>query len=1204
MWIIATNIDPSGVPHTGAFDRAREAVRRKRKPLARRFDIWGGAKILDFLGQHEDIAHRYGHFLTPGHVITELYEQLKHTRASIKQVIEHLLVRGIEDHRNTRLDQAGSYEDRRPGIHRLYVDLPFHPRQKRQPESVGACLARTVAKSHRHDPQAPTHERWLEWLRHPSRAPVWLIKGGPGQGKSTTAQFLCQVQRAALVLADTSLVVAPDTRALAEEIRSEAMARGVWVTSPRIPIYVELKNFAQWFSERHTKEPKGILTYIAGTLALDIQQDVPVGMLREAIGIRGWLVVFDGLDEVPADIKDAVAREVIAFVREVQMSGDILTLCTSRPQGYAGEFDSMPGCASIELAPLGRETALECAKLVIQIGRSKSESENAYGILLDSMQSSAMQNLMTTPLQAHIIAIIVRNGHRPPERKWDLYQQFYEVMRNREANRNLPDKRLATLFRQDTALLKRVHDEMGFVLHARAETSRGAHSTLEKGVFEKLVEQIASERKEGDVRPLLDTVKIAATDRLVLINTPDKGTEVRFDIRQLQEFFAAEFLYDGVDPDELRERLATIASDPHWREVMHFLLSALVQKNRRTELSVAREVLQMLDDGGHDDAERTLSTRLARGALLVAKLLEDGVLESDKTVRNLFRERIKPLAGLEEIGQGSPILNIRAPASVRWLTDVMLEYLETMVPSETTGAGRVLWHYLQDDDPRIERVAAVWRRNPEQLARSLGGGLHMSELRAWQLSALLDFLANDSILNTADTSHVFDVCYLIRGALYTYSPLYQAFRSMIVARYTEDAAQAIDAVWTERPHMRAENEYDTLRTFEKRRTRLSDGELPELVATDSVTKLGGFFRVLRLAVIAAHSHAAEDTAALYRAIGPSWQWLNVLPDWLETHLPIPPMWPLGSPTMAASAICEMTPSEWQSASQDRTRPEVVSWRGRFSELGYQKLLESHPEVAFELWAARDHLPPEVTGRSTRRFEVQEMIETIVDGLRTKPSLVHSLTGRDLSIVLAHANPSLRSRLVTELAGARVSFGGIDDGSPVPFMLSLPEEAPLLVPAANAILSSYGWISIDARVFSSSTNGFIHECQKLVAAYVPSLDLVRQAAASRDDEVAGAALILSILHPSGEYRYLLESETLLQTLAHKGSDVPIAVGHCVSLMRWEDIPEIRRVISGLIAIAPDGWHDLIAAWRERGRAPVTSARAMDKWLGHAGLRLDE
>jgi 5S rRNA maturation endonuclease (ribonuclease M5) len=55
-----------------------------------------------------------------------------------------------------------------------------------------------------------------------------------------------------------------------------------------------------------------------------------------------------------------------------------------------------------------------------------------------------------------------------------------------------------------------------------------------------------------------------------LVNTPESGEYVRFDIRPLQEFFAAEHIYRSGDPNDLDKKIRTIASDSHWREVIIF----------------------------------------------------------------------------------------------------------------------------------------------------------------------------------------------------------------------------------------------------------------------------------------------------------------------------------------------------------------------------------------------------------------------------------------------------------------------------------------------------------------------------------------------------------------------------------------------------------------------------------------------------------
>ena len=227
---------------------------------------------------------------------------------------------------------------------------------------------------------------------------------------------------------------------------------------------------------------------------------------------------------------------------------------------------------------------------------------------------------MTTPLQAHIMAVLVRNGQRPPERKWDLYHRFYEVIREREAARDLPDPSLRELFQGDTTLIDTVHQRLGFALHTRAEKAwaRGEFELNFVGRCKQYFgDYISSEQCEQ-----VDSAALrATTERLVLINTPDQGDRVRFDIRAIQEFFAAESLYVDVPTDDLRTRLEVVVRDSHWREVVQFLLGALVSNRRATELTVALEVLGWLDDGAGDSEQRGLHLRLGTGALHAALLL-------------------------------------------------------------------------------------------------------------------------------------------------------------------------------------------------------------------------------------------------------------------------------------------------------------------------------------------------------------------------------------------------------------------------------------------------------------------------------------------------------------------------------------------------------------------------------------------------------
>lgn len=123
IWIIVTNIEPSGQPQTGAYDKIISLVKKYSPKI--KVDVWGGRKILDFLLEYPLVAQAYGHFLTPGHVISALYKSLEKSNAKDKALIEHFMVSQFKDLSYTKLEQAGSNNDHKPKIHELFRDLPI-----------------------------------------------------------------------------------------------------------------------------------------------------------------------------------------------------------------------------------------------------------------------------------------------------------------------------------------------------------------------------------------------------------------------------------------------------------------------------------------------------------------------------------------------------------------------------------------------------------------------------------------------------------------------------------------------------------------------------------------------------------------------------------------------------------------------------------------------------------------------------------------------------------------------------------------------------------------------------------------------------------------------------------------------------------------------------------------------------------------------
>jgi hypothetical protein len=1144
------------------------------------------------------VCSYYQHFLTPGHVLTALYEGLTDARAEISAIIRQLVVSNFEEQRFTRLEQAGSSNDNRPGIHRLFIDLPFISTPQGIVGMGASFLARTIAQNHNINDDIPDSPSWTKWKLSPSRARIWFVKGGPGQGKSTLSQYLCQIQRAALILNPGGPVVNHAIKIVVQEVRERAVQSQLWPLSPRIPVSVELKDFAQWLGRKSEDEACGILTYLAERIGNQLEQPVLTGTLKRAFGMGRWMFVFDGLDEVPSDVKERVADEVVNFIDDVLVgcNADAFHICTSRPQGYSGQFGRLDACG-VELQSLSADQALACAQPVLQFDRTVEDFNTSVETLRAALQSPSIKEIMTTPLQAHIMAVVVRDGGKPPERKWQLFANFYQVIKKRETNRKLPDKNLSKLLLNGDKLLKAVHNRLGFELHKRAETSEGAQTSLKKAEFRKIVQSIVERLQDSDIEETVSTLMEATTDRLVLVNTPDNGNEVRFDIRPLQEFFAGEYIYESVDAHRLGERMKIIGGDAHWREVTHFLLSALVENDRLTELFVATEVLSEVDELEDVPSERAFRRRMALGGAIASRLLAEGVLEHDKRVRQHFRRCLEPLFATMSSQFVSVLCSTAGRHSMGWLHDVLIDHLMEQSEAENFVAAASLLRTLPDSHSRVDEVLQYFRKSSlafrSTVFRVALPHPYIDELQLpkWAYVATLEAVLDPHWmrLGVAGIRSAFSIIggaeqEILREAAGRLN-LGTGPTNLLATGFVTDrrlGRQNENVIFKERfgaltiDHVRPAEDIG-LDTW-------AESVWTELEAAS------GMLHMLYLIFNLARTKSVHDVHQLVAYLGDQGDVLRVLPPLIHAYLPLS-RWDERDPvsdlvSLADGDVAHVFPTHFGCLEQLSLTSEVCT------TVDWCKAADKMPSIVLSLLGE-----PKISHAQTETARAPEVIASLIEKCIELPGAILSYPGvwEQLIAICPELEEQLRQALVIGASRAGGTFIGslrpwYSHEEYVPMQLRLPSEATLLAQSLIAIIDQASRV----RRYSRGESGNSVSVADLTVKLCHAAPLYEVAfSASHDANCRAAAAMLYMLHPDAKANIVAKCERLLVSLY-----VPNArhwyLKAAAATLDEQTHPEETRMASVLGQLLVAGRSDFegryaleptLERWRERSSAPV-------------------
>ena len=209
-YILCSNVVLTPVWQTGTKDKAFELFRKAGTEL-KGFDIWDYDKIARFLDDAQDIRASYGAWIQPGDVLAAMLEWLGGLGVDFEKAIANYLQKELLRDHYMRLDQSGPVGRpyHRVPVERVFVDLPASRQpvtdppkesaEKGLPPGIVATLLNLAAS--KWDPATLRHFRSprAAATEEQSKTGRVVLIGGPGQGKSTTGQYLCQLYRAALL---------------------------------------------------------------------------------------------------------------------------------------------------------------------------------------------------------------------------------------------------------------------------------------------------------------------------------------------------------------------------------------------------------------------------------------------------------------------------------------------------------------------------------------------------------------------------------------------------------------------------------------------------------------------------------------------------------------------------------------------------------------------------------------------------------------------------------------------------------------------------------------------------------------------------------------------------------------------------------------------------------------------------------------------
>lgn len=616
-YYVVTNIEGSSAPEKGHRDQVEEVLNRFQKQYKINFFCWWRSDMdARVVNLPFATKHHFGDMLIGNDYVAYLAGAGQQAEKSklFKSFLGDIAAAQFARESEVRFKQDDVVHGK--SLSDLFIDVevesePSTASRHLGPLQGGACQA-LLATSH----------------------PAVLLRGAPGQGKSTLLQYACQCYRATFLNDEENFPRPAGGQTMSNQLR--------------FPIRIDLKDYADWMTLSATstrnsnrgstqfRSRTGFRYFLASYLGNYTGRAITTDVLTELLERLPVFLGLDGLDEIADQtVRSKVVEEIDLLVAQViQKRPESLVVVTTRPSFGILPEPRAHHFTHAHLLPLSTrlkdEYIAKWAKVYDLTGEDISELQGVYKQRSKEPYFSALTG---NPMQMTVILpLIHRFGASTPTQRTELYQKYMELLFARESDK---DARILAYRGQ----LEDVTPYLGWRLQSEAEDATQARKYTKR----EMVREIARFLLDLGVDPSMASDLFTGAWQRIWVLTCKDQVHFEFEVQSVREYFAAKFLAslperDGVSPSSI---LLELCRREYWSNTTRFL-AGFLKTNVIPDLA--------------DTITQNFDTLTDTGYRSAWNLLSDGIFQ----LRPLPQKRV-----------------IKAILSDAHATEVVAEYMDT-----------------------------------------------------------------------------------------------------------------------------------------------------------------------------------------------------------------------------------------------------------------------------------------------------------------------------------------------------------------------------------------------------------------------------------------------------------------------------------------------------------------------------------------------